>query len=547
VADDPDTLVLWESTAKGLNGFKDIWDEAVAGSGFIPFFWPWWKHDEYAMDFVTDREREEFRVGDTDQSPTPSASQSSSTPGRSTSRPTSSCPHPRAAEVAALGDRQQVQRQDLDKFNEEFPTEPEDAFLSTGSHVFEGVHVRRVQKRDIRPPSHQGAIIAGDREMRAGAFGKVEVPVKPKFTETKKLMPGVSPDWKFWIDLEEDEQTKALRPPKDGLYVCGVDVSGGVTEAEEGEPAFHAIEVIDHRTGEQVAEYSSRVEPPLLIEHVFLTAHFFNEAWLGIEITGGYGRPIARTIVQDWRYRFNYMRHTHDRQMDREQPQVRLGHAAEHQADPAEPRRRHHPPGGGLGDPLAELANEYLTYIRSDTGKTLPERGKFSDRLMAFLIAKQIALELPLRVRAVLLRDRRPETRREVLRRRRDRGTGRTRARAQRRFLGPDRSRGPCMDRQTALRGEARNEKRTSSMNESDEAARAIAVSTLTELCGEEHSEDTRLSAAQNLLITGPFPESSEPTVSDYNSDELVDLRIKIDQELQRREQAKATAMGVDQ
>jgi hypothetical protein len=43
-------------------------------------------------------------------------------------------------------------------------------------------------------------------------------------------MPGVDPDWKFWLDLEEDEQTKELRPPKDGLYVIGVDVSGGVSE-----------------------------------------------------------------------------------------------------------------------------------------------------------------------------------------------------------------------------------------------------------------------------------------------------------------------------
>lgn len=397
VPDDFDTMILWESTAKGFNGFKDIWDDAEAGrSGFLPFFWAWWQHEEYRMEFADEGERAEFRPGDIDQSPYAEREPSLLDPGPLNYETGEH--HPLSLEQLrwrrwAIANKCAGK---LDKFNEEFPTEPEDAFLSTGSKVFEGVHIRRIQRAEVCPPDHQGALEATERPLRAGAHGAVEVPLGPKFTETKKLMPGISPDWKFWIDLEEDEQTKELRPPKDGLYVIGVDVSGGVSEAEEGEPAFHAIEVIDHRTRQQVAEYSSRVDVPLFTEHVFLTAHWFNEAWLGIEITGSYGAPVARTCVQDWRYRFNYMRHVHDQRMDKEQKKV--GWDTRPNTKPLLLARGEEIiKQEATGIRSMELTREMLTYIRNDSGKTMPERGKFSDRLMAWLIAQQIATELPLR------------------------------------------------------------------------------------------------------------------------------------------------------
>ena len=43
------------------------------------------------------------------------------------------------------------------------------------------------------------------------------------------------------------------------------------------------------------------------------------------------------------------------------------------------------------------LALEMSTYRRNDKGKTLPESGKFADRLLAWMIAQQVAQEKPLR------------------------------------------------------------------------------------------------------------------------------------------------------
>ena len=45
-----DTFVIIESTANGFNDFKDMWDNAVAGeNGFTPIFFPWYIHEEYII------------------------------------------------------------------------------------------------------------------------------------------------------------------------------------------------------------------------------------------------------------------------------------------------------------------------------------------------------------------------------------------------------------------------------------------------------------------------------------------------------------------
>lgn len=46
----PETEVVIESTANGYNDFKELWDDAVAGRNeWIPLFFAWWALDEYRM------------------------------------------------------------------------------------------------------------------------------------------------------------------------------------------------------------------------------------------------------------------------------------------------------------------------------------------------------------------------------------------------------------------------------------------------------------------------------------------------------------------
>lgn len=47
----PDTEIVIESTANGFNDFKELWDEAVSGENeWVPLFFPWHANPEYQME-----------------------------------------------------------------------------------------------------------------------------------------------------------------------------------------------------------------------------------------------------------------------------------------------------------------------------------------------------------------------------------------------------------------------------------------------------------------------------------------------------------------
>jgi hypothetical protein len=166
VPDDAGTLVVMESTAKGHNHFKDHWDLAVSGeSGYYPFFSPWFEEEAYSR-----------RLNDAD------AAQLSRAVGR----------HPKwGADEPALAknirqeysrwaaedgqpepDAEWLERRVLehlawrrwaipakcegsvDKFKQEYPSDPDEAFLSTGNRVFDPKTVAVVVKRceDVTDP-----------------------------------------------------------------------------------------------------------------------------------------------------------------------------------------------------------------------------------------------------------------------------------------------------------------------------------------------------------------------------------------------------------
>lgn len=401
VPDDPDTFVAIESTANGHNHFKELWDDAVEGrSEFAPFFWPWWRQPEYTRPFMVG-EREEFRAGDTEQSPYAEEEPELLDPGpidTDTGEHHSLTPEQlnwrRWTIANKLGGK-------VEKFHQEYPVSPEQAFLATGHKVFEPMLVARAMARAERtdPRVGQGGplvglIEAGAQERRAGERGPVDVPTNPKWKPARNLRPDESPDWRVWLE----EKDGAPVVPKEGLYVVGVDVSQGIPESEgtEGDTAYHAIEVIDHRTKEQITEYRSRCDPDLLADFALLTANFFNDAWLAVEITGP-GLQVFRRLWRAYRYRFLYFRKTHDRREDKQQD--RMGWSTDRATKPVllaggqELLRE-----GTHGIKSRRLVSEMQTYIRLSTGKTLPERGKFADLLVAWLIAQQVAQELPLRV-----------------------------------------------------------------------------------------------------------------------------------------------------
>lgn len=114
VPNKPDTLIIIESTAKGYDYFKELWDKSCAGENdFEPLFCAWWELDEYRMpagDITLTEEEIELK------------------------------------KLYNLDNEQIAWRRwcirnncggDLNTFKQEYPACPEEAFLASGECVFD--------------------------------------------------------------------------------------------------------------------------------------------------------------------------------------------------------------------------------------------------------------------------------------------------------------------------------------------------------------------------------------------------------------------------
>lgn len=400
VPNEPGTIVFLESTANGMNAFHDLWEDAYAGKNdYFAFFSPWFAEPSYVRPFANEQDRAEFEqtIGDGPE---------------------------REAEPDLIDQFDLTLEQlhwryhtlmnppflgDLRRFQQEMPATPEEAFISTGSKVFQMHLVQRVIRdtKDTDPQAGVGTLEPeGYRRMKsARGLGVVDVPHTPKWKPQAEVGFGV-PLWKVWEHpVRKDEPIDPQDPngekhKQDGQYIVAVDPAGD-EEADNPENAFHAIEVIDHRTRHQVAEWVGQIDPDLVGLQAYLAALYYNRAWLAPEVTGGYGLSMARRIFLDYHYPFLYRRTSLE---DRKERQTeRLGWDTKRASkvvivdglreilrEGTKERFEH-------GIRSARLASELQTYKRGPNGKMEPEKGKHADCLMAFGIAHQIAQEKPLR------------------------------------------------------------------------------------------------------------------------------------------------------
>ena len=304
--------------------------------------------------------------------------------------------HARPDRDQAFYDQQVAASTDPMMVKQEFPATPEDAFVASGRKVFDPAHVKRVfiataltdplNPTAEHPGPEVGKLIVKKKATRPMPNGdELVVPTEAGWLPASKLELGETADWRIYEQPKEGEQ-----------YVAGVDVSGGEIAGERGEPAYHAIEIIHHKTRVQVAEYRSRLDPDLLAEQVLLGALLYNEPWLAIEITGSWGAPIARKLWFAYHYKFMYFRQKHDRKVERSED--RLGWNTGRDTKPIlEANTTELLREESHGIRSRGLAEELATYVRLPSGKSEPEPGKYADRLMAWQIAQQVALEKPVK------------------------------------------------------------------------------------------------------------------------------------------------------
>lgn len=224
----PESIVIIESTANGFDYFKELWDKAVAGENdFYPLFVGWNELSEYKMQYtgfqLTEEEKELQRVYN--------------------------------VSLEQLEWRRWCIKNncggDIDKFKQEYPISPEEAFISTGKCYFNKANIiKRINElRNIKP------IIRGSFSC---FYDGVRIRGK-KFNE------------------EEKGSIKIYKYPENNVpYVIGGDTAG------EGSDYFTA-HVINNITGEQVAVLKQQYDEIEYVKQMYCLGMFYNKALLGPE------------------------------------------------------------------------------------------------------------------------------------------------------------------------------------------------------------------------------------------------------------------------
>lgn len=227
VPDLPGTSVFIESTANGYNEFKNRWDAAVRGeSDFIPVFSAWHEDPDYRRPpdpgVVWSDEEIELR------------------------------------RRYSLDDEQLAWRRwcirnncagDKDTFKQEYPSCPDEAFLTSGSSVFdnETVIARRV--------SSPKPIAQGEFTFEYDGLSITDI----KFSERRG----------GYVSIY-------VHPIRYKPYVIGGDTAG------EGSDFFTG-QVLDNTTGQQVATLRHQFDEGIYARQMYCLGQYYNSALIGIE------------------------------------------------------------------------------------------------------------------------------------------------------------------------------------------------------------------------------------------------------------------------
>ena len=267
-----DTEVFRESTAKGYgNSFQEDVFKAYA-EGAYPFYseddivyawynpksdWvlafiPWFVHSWYSMDFKTEDEKQRFKVEVEKQVLNKDAMKWED------------------SEEAKLMEKfnltleqlnwrtwciENMCRGSIDIFHQEYPSTVEDAFLSSGLNVFGKELCDEVEGECYEP------ILVGDVVDRMG---------KPKIRRNKHG------SFRMW-----------RKPDPEVDYVMCIDSAGGIKPSHKEaniEPDPSCIDVWEHLSGKQVAQWHGHIDYDLIAELAEMIGFLYNKAVACVEL-----------------------------------------------------------------------------------------------------------------------------------------------------------------------------------------------------------------------------------------------------------------------
>jgi hypothetical protein len=351
IPDDPDTAVVFESTAKGIGGeFYDrfwdakyrIWVSKLDNDGnpvisesinekaseddiYTSIFLPWFCFDEYQMRipvaFTLSKEEIEIKNK-----------------------------HNLSMEQMAWR-RWTIAnkcKNNVDVFNQEYPDTPRAAFLGTGRPVFDNMKVLELMEAAPEPVARY--------EFHAG-------------------------NW----SVNDKGRLKVWEEPRSGeAYIISADVAEGLRDGD-----YSCADVINHRTGQQVAQWHGHLDADNIHEFADVLAGLgrrYNVALLVPE-RNNHGLAVVTQLYHEG-YPNLYVETVPD---PPGKPRKRYGWVTSRSTRPliidnliSEMTE------GSHGIVCAETFDEMLSFKRQDNGKMEADLNRFDDRVLCIAIGKYV-------------------------------------------------------------------------------------------------------------------------------------------------------------
>lgn len=222
----PNTMIVIESTANGFEYFKELWDMAVSGkSDFVPVFVGWNELDDYQMPYTGF----ELTIDEKKLRKTYNLSLEQIT-------------WRRWCIANNCGG-------DIEQFKQEYPICPEEAFISSGTCIFnKEIVINRINElRGIRPVIKRGYFIYDYND---------EMPKGKKISNIK------------WVN-DKNGYIEIYELPNIYKYTIGGDTAG------EGSDWFTG-HVLNAKTGKQVARLRHQMNEDLYVKQMYCLGYMYS-------------------------------------------------------------------------------------------------------------------------------------------------------------------------------------------------------------------------------------------------------------------------------
>ncbi len=316
------TAIFIESTANGVTGtYHELWKGAVDGTnGYTPVFIPWYVDPTYIEDVPENFERtpEEQELADSYD----------------------------LTNEQLMFRRRKVAQNGLDLFKQEYPSEPEEAFLTTGRPVF---NPEQLQKR---------------------------------LSETRDVEDRLALEGGEFLKNIRGELTTYMKHDGGMQYVIGADSSMGIRNGD-----YSVAQVLDSKK-RQVATWRGHVHPDYFAEVLYALGEYYNEAFICVE-NNSHGILTCTRLGKDMAYPNFYTEVQVDKITDRET--VKLGFSTTSKTKPLiidQLRASMREDELELNDKTT--IREMMTYIVTESGAMEAEPSCFDDCVISLALANHV-------------------------------------------------------------------------------------------------------------------------------------------------------------